>query len=719
MKELIHVLYVDDDPPLLEIGRLFLEHTGKFRVTTLDSALSALDALDKESFDVILSDYQMPVMDGIEFLKIVRGSKNNIPFILFTGRGREEVVIQALNEGADFYLQKGGDVKSQFTELSHKIQQAVRQRRLETSIRNHERLEADVINFLPDATFAINTEGIVITWNRAMEMLSGIKAIDMIGKGNYEYSIPFYHERRPMLIDLVLRDDPVTSTRYESIKRDGDLLSSEITLPYFHNGAGASFWFTASPLYDNLGEIIGSIESIREITEQKKAEEALKLDESRLEAMLRLNLMIGESEHEITDFALSEAVRLTESAIGYIAFVNEDESILTMYAWSRQAMQNCRIQDKPLLYPLDNTGLWGEPVRQRRPVITNEYDAYSPLKKGTPEGHVPLVRHLGVPIYDNKQIVIVAGVGNKSTPYGSSDIRQIELLMGGLWTILQRKQAESTLRRNNEELQAAYEEISATEEELRVNYQELLHKEDELEKSRYILQTMANNLPGVVYRVCVHSDGTYRFDYISDRCLQILGIRNDVTTFFRQVSEGIPDEDRERFLGSIRQAVDTRTMWNYEGRFTKPSGETIWVKVISSPLEEDSEFIFDGVILDDTVRKRENELLALLVQIADHASISITAHDTDGNMLYANEPTFRIHGYTKGEFLSRNLHELDVPESEQLTTERINEIREKGEIEFDVSHYHKDGSIIPLHVHTKLIEWYGKEVILSFARIPE
>jgi len=104
-------------------------------------------------------------MDGIEFLKKVRSSGYTIPFILFTGRGREEVIIQALNEGADFYLQKGGEPKYQFTELAHKIRQAVRQRRLETSIRDLERREADILNFLPDATFAINTYGIVIAWN--------------------------------------------------------------------------------------------------------------------------------------------------------------------------------------------------------------------------------------------------------------------------------------------------------------------------------------------------------------------------------------------------------------------------------------------------------------------------------------------------------------------------------------------------------------------------
>ena len=202
------ILYVDDEPGLLEIGRMFLEQGGLFAVDTLTSATEALDVISTKRYDAIISDYQMPVMDGIEFLKRVRAADTTIPFIIFTGRGREEVVIQAFNEGADFYLQKGGEPVSQFAELGHKTRKAILQRRAEASIRDHERREADIINFLPDATFAIDTRGVVIAWNRAMEKMTGVGAESVLGRGNYEYALPFYHERRPLLINLVLDDDP-------------------------------------------------------------------------------------------------------------------------------------------------------------------------------------------------------------------------------------------------------------------------------------------------------------------------------------------------------------------------------------------------------------------------------------------------------------------------------------------------------------------------------
>ena len=138
MATIIRVLYVDDEPALLELGKIFLEESGQFSVDVITSAPAALALLNSKTYDAIIADYQMPEMNGIEFLKRVRTSGNTIPFILFTGRGREEVVIQALNEGADFYLQKGGEQQSQYAELAHKIRQAVQRRLAEGLLRESE-----------------------------------------------------------------------------------------------------------------------------------------------------------------------------------------------------------------------------------------------------------------------------------------------------------------------------------------------------------------------------------------------------------------------------------------------------------------------------------------------------------------------------------------------------------------------------------------------------
>ncbi len=271
---MLSVLYVDDEKMLLEIAKLFLEGGGEFSVDTIDSARAALDLMQRKSYDAIISDYQMPGMDGIGFLKQVRGSKNTVPFILFTGRGREEIVIQALNEGADFYLQKGGDPVPQFAELAHKIRLAVQQKKAEASIRDHERREQEIINFLPDATLAIDMNGTVIAWNRKIEEMTGVPADQMLGKGNFEYAIPFYGERLPILIDLVLSPEDVIRDRYSNIIRDGAMLAAETTLPRV-KGKPRTLWGKASLLYDQNGRVAGAIEAIRDITERKAAETEL------------------------------------------------------------------------------------------------------------------------------------------------------------------------------------------------------------------------------------------------------------------------------------------------------------------------------------------------------------------------------------------------------------------------------------------------------------
>ncbi len=138
----------------------------------------------------------------------------------------------------------------------------------------HDKLSS-IIDFLPDATFVIDRERKVISWNRAMEEMTGVGKEDIIGKGDYAYSIPFYGEPRPLLIDLIDKCDEETESRYLSIERGERRICGEAYVPSLFNGRGAYVWVTASPLYDSDGRPIGSIESIRDITARRRAEEAL------------------------------------------------------------------------------------------------------------------------------------------------------------------------------------------------------------------------------------------------------------------------------------------------------------------------------------------------------------------------------------------------------------------------------------------------------------
>jgi PAS domain S-box-containing protein len=141
-------------------------------------------------------------------------------------------------------------------------------------ISRSQRQLADIINFLPDATFVIDKSGTVISWNQAMEKLTGVMASDMIGKNNYEYAIPFYGERRPILIDLAMKFDEDLSNQYEEFHKIGQQVVSEAIIANFR-GEDVTLWSIATPLYDQFGWLIGSIESIRDVTARKKTQDAL------------------------------------------------------------------------------------------------------------------------------------------------------------------------------------------------------------------------------------------------------------------------------------------------------------------------------------------------------------------------------------------------------------------------------------------------------------
>jgi len=149
---------------------------------------------------------------------------------------------------------------------------------------------ARIIDFVPDATLAIDLKGRVIAWNRAMENLTGIKAIDLLGKGDYEYALPLYNCRRPILVDMVLKPDAKIEAEYRNLQRDGISISGEAQISSSRQG-GSYTWSKASPLYDTSGQIIGAIESIHDITEHKQIEEDLKRSREKYHNIFENSIM--------------------------------------------------------------------------------------------------------------------------------------------------------------------------------------------------------------------------------------------------------------------------------------------------------------------------------------------------------------------------------------------------------------------------------------------
>ncbi|MDI9571396.1 MAG: PAS domain S-box protein [Pseudomonadota bacterium] len=165
------------------------------------------------------------------------------------------------------------------------VEDITKRRRTETALRESRLRLAEIIEFQPDATLAIDTRGKVIVWNRAIEEMTGVKADEMIGRDNYEYALPFYGKRRPILIDFVSRWDDEIAREYSFIRKEGDALVTETNVPHVR-GRNRVLWGKASPLYDPDGRVVGAIESIRDITERKLMEDELRRSEEKYRNIL-------------------------------------------------------------------------------------------------------------------------------------------------------------------------------------------------------------------------------------------------------------------------------------------------------------------------------------------------------------------------------------------------------------------------------------------------
>ena len=145
----------------------------------------------------------------------------------------------------------------------------------------------DIIDFLPDATFAIDQDGKIIAWNKAIEKMTGTLKGDMIGKNDYVYSVPWYNERRPVLIDLIGKDCSEYTSKYDYIIKDDKKLVSETYIPSVYEGRGAYLLITAAPLLNSEGHQYGAIESVRDISDRKKSEDKIKKSLEEKEILLR------------------------------------------------------------------------------------------------------------------------------------------------------------------------------------------------------------------------------------------------------------------------------------------------------------------------------------------------------------------------------------------------------------------------------------------------
>ena len=334
--------------------------------------------------------------------------------------------------------------------------------------------------------------------------------------------------------------------------------------------------------------------------------------------------------HEFLNEALNEAIRLTGSRIGYLYLYDEAGQQFILNSWSKEVMSECSVMDPQTCYELNKTGLWGEAVRQRRPILVNDFKADHPHKKGTPEGHVEMNNFLTVPLFSGDAIVAVVGVANKASDYIESDILTLQLLMDSVWAATKNVEVQQALQESEE---------------------------------RY--RRLAENSPAVVFLFRKAPDGSFSFPYIARSVEAFLGVsaeeaQRDANALLRLIR---PDF-QETFLNAVLESTDHLTPFELEIPFVRDDGRSGWARAMAMPeAQPDGSILSDGFFVDITDRKRAEEELeanrALLRNIIDTIPGRVWWKDRDLRFLGCNIKFARDAGCEQPEqLLGKKDHDL-------------------------------------------------------------
>lgn len=259
----IRVLYIDDDESLLSLTKDFLEtRASQISVETTSSPRRGLAMIEDRSFDAVVSDYQMPEMDGLEVLDRLRSDHgDDVPFVMFTGRGREEVAIDALNLGADRYLQKGGDPTSQYGVLAQAIEQEVNHHRTERQLHKRDENLKIVLESIGDAVITTDVDGRITRMNSVAEELTGWPSADAVG------------QPLPNVFEIIGQEtrEPEENPAKKVLEKGETVGLANGTILVRQDGSERFIADSAAPIENEDGGVVGVVIVFRDVTDEYRS----------------------------------------------------------------------------------------------------------------------------------------------------------------------------------------------------------------------------------------------------------------------------------------------------------------------------------------------------------------------------------------------------------------------------------------------------------------
>jgi PAS domain S-box-containing protein len=661
MADTLRVLYVDDESDLLNIGKLFLEESGDFTVTTTLSAPEGIRLLEQEKFDAIISDYQMPGMDGIQFLVEVRTRFGPVPFILFTGKGREEVVIQAINSGVNFYLQKGGNPSAQFAELVHKVRQATSQKRAEDALRESEGRYKNISETTTDFVFScIKYEAgtYSIDWIAgASERITGYTIDDLLAMGCWRC--------------LVHPDD--TSVFDENITNLLEGTSSTCILR-IRTKSGTERWLAVNTTHvptkdpSSFSHVFGGC---RDITERKKAEEALQRQSVALTILNEIISTANKADNlpHLLENILAESLRLLDFDAGGIYLVDRFTRTANVVKSKNLTPEFlAEIQTVPIdKKPYDTLFI------QNEPIITQNYAQISPAHLKT---------------------------------FGFQSIASIPLLskgvaIGALNLASTRKhvisdEEKQTLISISMELGSTIERMSA---------------EEEIKKVKENLEILFNSIDEMVFVLDMQGGILAVNETVEKRLSYTQRELTGTNVLLLHVPER-RDEALRIVQGMIAGTIDSCPVPVLAKDGTRIEVETR----VTRGWWNGSEVLI-GVSRDITERKRVEEALResevfnrnLVENLPDY----IVVYGSDGKILYVNPASAKALGYDADKLVGTSLLLYISEEYRDEVISRTSERRKGGEVSpYEINLISSDGRQRSVIVKGTPIQYHGNFAVL-------
>ncbi len=664
---MISILLVDDEPELLEIEKTFLEKAGDLQLVLACSAKEALDILDNKDIDVIVSDYMMPGMDGIELLREIRSAEDNRPFILFTGKGREEVAIEALNLGANRYIQKGGSIEAQFQVLEGALRDEVSYYQIRMDLReSKERLELanKVAEYgiwdwdLDSGKIYFSDRYFTMLGYEPGELPMEVSTwINLMHPDDREEVVPLVKQWAKMGMPFEI------SFRMRTKKGDWRWIS----------GRGKLFE------RDDSGKPHRMVGTHTDITERKLREERIKHLNQVLLSIRNVNQLIAK---ELDDERLIQrSCELLTEKRGYfntwIALFSDDGRC--------RLTANSGFDDEfdVIEEMLDKGKLTrcGE-IAMKKPGIKVTYD---PMKEcadcplhgfyGGRAGYTMRLEHMGK----------VFGVLSASIPFDLADEEEERELFGEVAG----------------DIGFALHSI---ELERKRNEAEINLKESEEKFRSYIM-----NCPLGAFI----TDREGHFIDVNESACAITGYTRE-ELLSMSIYDTIPEDALDAGQQHFGDLLEKGEAYG-ELPFINKNGERRWWAVNAVQLSEDR---FLGFAEDITDRKRMEEELYLTKFSVDSVALELYWISSDGRILSTNRGVRDVLGYSSEELREMSIWDIDpLPEhAPEKRKERWDMLKEKGELTFETRHVTKDGKMIDVEVTAKYIEFEGKEYEFTIAR---